>query len=216
MNPVLALTHALVVRAERGAGPRGGRPRVRAGAGTQPRSNGRLAARRSRGQAALPGRVNRVYSVRLTTGQQRESHEQRTTRRHRERADCGRADRNPGGIPGPGGQGGAPMKSDPAVQRGQQVFGQYCASCHGPAGKGDGVSGQNLPIKPQDLTVGFQLNPLPDSFLFNIIAHGAQAVGLSPLMAAFKPYLSDVQINEVILYVRTLAEPPFDPKGVLP
>jgi len=116
----------------------------------------------------------------------------------------------------PRGHGGAPMKSDPAVQRGQQVFGQYCAPCHGSAGKGDGVSGQNLPIKPQDLTVGAQLNPLPDSFLFNIIAHGAQAVGLSPLMAAFKPYLSDVQINEVILYVRTLAEPPFDPKGVLP
>ena len=102
------------------------------------------------------------------------------------------------------------MKSDPAVQRGQQVFGQYCAPCHGEAGKGDGVSGQNLPIRPQDLTVGVQLNPLPDSFLFNIIAHGAQAVGLSPLMPAFKPYLSDVQINEVILYVRTLAEPPFD------
>jgi len=111
---------------------------------------------------------------------------------------------------------GAPMRSDPKVQRGQQVFAQYCVPCHGAEGKGDGVSGQNLPIKPQDLTVGRQLNPLPDHFLFGIIAHGAQTVGLSPLMPGFKPYLSDVQINEIIAYVRTLAQPPFDPKEVLP
>ena len=113
------------------------------------------------------------------------------------------------------GHGGA-MKADPVVQRGQQLFGQYCAGCHGPEGKGDGISGQNLPIKPQDLTVGVQINPLPDSFLFDVIAHGAQSVGLSPLMPSFKPYLSDLQIEEVIAYVRTLAVPAFNPKNVLP
>jgi mono/diheme cytochrome c family protein len=116
----------------------------------------------------------------------------------------------------PGGHGGAPMKADPVVQRGQQLFGQYCVACHGPNGKGDGISGQNLPIRPQDLTVGAQLNPLPDRFLFEIISQGAQSVGLSPLMPAFKPHLSDLQIEEVIAYVRTLAQPPFDPKKVLP
>jgi mono/diheme cytochrome c family protein len=110
----------------------------------------------------------------------------------------------------------AAMKVDPKVQRGQQAFTQYCASCHGPEGKGDGISGQNLPIKPQNLAEGRQLNPLPDSFLYSVIAHGAQSVGLSPLMPAFKPYLSDFQIDDVIAYVRTLAQPPFDPKGVLP
>ncbi len=116
----------------------------------------------------------------------------------------------------PSGRGEAAAKPDAAVQRGQQIFGQYCTPCHGPAGKGDGVSGQNLPIRPQDLTVGAQLNPLPDSFLFNIIANSGQSVGLSPLMPSFTPYLSDVQIHEVIRYVRTLAQPPFDPRGVLP
>jgi mono/diheme cytochrome c family protein len=114
------------------------------------------------------------------------------------------------------GHGGAPMKSDPAVQRGQQVFTQYCAGCHGAEGKGDGISGQNLPIRPQNLTEGRQLNPLPDYFLFSIIAHGGQTVGLSPLMPGFKPYLSDLQINDVIHYIRTLAQPAFDPKAVLP
>ncbi len=102
------------------------------------------------------------------------------------------------------------------VQRGQAVYTQYCAACHGTQGKGDGVSGQSLPIKPQNLTEGRVLNPLPDHFLFGIIAHGAQTVGLSPLMPGFKPFLADSQINEVIAYVRTLAQPAFDPKGVLP
>ena len=110
----------------------------------------------------------------------------------------------------------APMKADPRVQRGQQVFAQYCINCHGPEGRGDGVSGQSLPIKPQNLTEGRQLNPLPDSFLFSIIARGGQTVGLSPLMPGFKPYLSDFQINDVIVFVRTLAQPAFDPKAVLP
>src|SRR5262249_55885646 len=110
---------------------------------------------------------------------------------------------------GGGGHGATTMKADPVVQRGQQLFGQYCATCHGPGGKGDGISAQGLPIKPQDLTIGAQLNPLPDHFLFEIIAHGAQSVGLSPLMPGFKPYLSDLQIEEVIAYVRTLAQPPF-------
>jgi mono/diheme cytochrome c family protein len=112
--------------------------------------------------------------------------------------------------------GGAAMKADPVMQRGQQIFTQYCATCHGPEGKGDGISGQSLPIKPQNLSEGRQLNPLPDRFLFDIIAHGGQTVGLSPLMPGFKPYLSDFQIKDVIVYIRSLAQPPFDPLAVLP
>lgn len=102
------------------------------------------------------------------------------------------------------------------VQRGQQVFAAYCANCHGPGGKGDGVSGQSLPIKPQDLTQGEILNPLPDHFLVSLVSRGGQAVGLSPLMPGFRPQLSDTQIADVIAFVRTLAQPPFDPKRVLP
>ena len=108
------------------------------------------------------------------------------------------------------------MKIDVAIQRGQVTYQQYCATCHGPQGKGDGISATGLPIKPQNLTEGAVLNPLPDSFLHKVISEGAQAVGLSPLMPGFTPYLSNVQIDEVIAYVRSLAEPAFDPHNVLP
>jgi mono/diheme cytochrome c family protein len=102
------------------------------------------------------------------------------------------------------------------LQRGEQVYAQYCAHCHGAEGKGDGVSGQNLPVKPQNLTEGRVLNALPDHFLYKVVAEGAQSVGLSPLMPPFVPQLSDTQIHDVIAYVRTLARPAFDAKAVLP
>ncbi len=105
---------------------------------------------------------------------------------------------------------------DIRVQRGQQVYAQYCAHCHGAEGKGDGISGQNLPVKPQNLTEGRVLNPLPDHFLYKVISEGAQSVGLSPLMPAFVPQLSATQVRDAIAYIRTLARPPFDPKAVLP
>jgi mono/diheme cytochrome c family protein len=116
-------------------------------------------------------------------------------------------------APGHGTEGGV----DPRIiERGKATFGMYCANCHGTEGKGDGIAGQNLPIKPQNLTEGRIVNALPDHFLHTVIAHGGQAVGLSPLMPNFTPFLSDVQINELIAYIRTIADPPYDAKKVLP
>jgi len=39
-----------------------------------------------------------------------------------------------------------------ASGRGQALFKQYCASCHGASGKGDGALGEALRVKPADLT----------------------------------------------------------------
>jgi mono/diheme cytochrome c family protein len=41
---------------------------------------------------------------------------------------------------------------DQAVALGQKLYTQYCASCHGAAGKGDGAAGAKLDPKPTDLT----------------------------------------------------------------
>ena len=85
--------------------------------------------------------------------------------------------------------GDATGKADPRVKRGEVLYQQYCSTCHGADGKGDGISATNLPIKPQNLTEGAVVNPLPDSFLHRVISQGAQSVGLSPLMPGFTPYL---------------------------
>ncbi|HEY4911659.1 MAG TPA: c-type cytochrome, partial [Methylomirabilota bacterium] len=114
------------------------------------------------------------------------------------------------------GAGHGAFKDRAILERGQQTYAKYCASCHGDAGQGDGPGGANLPIKPQNLTLGLVMNPLPDHFLHKIIANGPQAAGLSELMPPFKPQLADRQIDEVIAYVRTLANPPYEPERVLP
>ncbi len=103
-----------------------------------------------------------------------------------------------------------------ALLRGQHMFVQYCASCHGESGKGDGPGGANLSIKPQDLTLGAVMNPLTNEFLHRAISDGPQSVGLSSLMPPFKPQLGDRQIDEIIQYIRTMAQPPYDPAKVLP
>jgi len=87
---------------------------------------------------------------------------------------------------------------DALLKRGHDMYMQYCASCHGESGKGDGPGGANLPIKPQDLTLGGVMNPLTDEFLHRVIADGPQSVGLSSLMPPFKPQLGDKQIEEII------------------
>jgi mono/diheme cytochrome c family protein len=107
-------------------------------------------------------------------------------------------------------------RPNPNVAGGKQVYAQYCATCHGEAGKGDGPGGANLPIKPQNLADGRVMNVLPDHMLVRAIGEGPQSIGLSNLMPPFRPTLSDKQIHDVVAYIRTLADPPFDPKGVLP
>ena len=40
-----------------------------------------------------------------------------------------------------------------APPTGEALFKTYCASCHGPAGKGDGVMAPHLRVRPADLTL---------------------------------------------------------------
>ncbi|HEX7126183.1 MAG TPA: c-type cytochrome [Thermodesulfobacteriota bacterium] len=73
------------------------------------------------------------------------------------------ADESPAGATteaSPGAGGGTQVAAAPAgggggggdVQRGQQLFAQNCATCHGASGHGDGPAAAALNPKPQDLT----------------------------------------------------------------
>jgi mono/diheme cytochrome c family protein len=108
-----------------------------------------------------------------------------------------------------GGQPASPAGSPP----GKATYDQHCATCHGAGGQSDGPGAAALPIKPPPLTDGRLLNPLPDDFLFTVVSKGAGAVGLAPQMPPFQPPLTDRQIRDVIAYVRTFAQPPYQPPG---
>jgi len=87
----------------------------------------------------------------------------------------------------------------------------FCAACHGPTGDGDGPAAQGLEPKPARHSDGAYMNSLSHEDLFQVIKFGGLSVGKSPLMAPWGGALSDQQIENVIAFIRTLADPPYQP-----
>ena len=92
---------------------------------------------------------------------------------------------------------------------GEAIYAQYCASCHGARGGGDGPISASLTPKPAKHGDGSYMNPLSNEHLFKVVKEGGPSVGKSPMMAALGGSLSDEQIRDVVAFVRTLAEPPY-------
>ena len=92
---------------------------------------------------------------------------------------------------------------------GKKLYATYCSSCHGDNGKGDGVASKSLPVKPGDHTNGTIMNNVSDKFLFEIISKGGGAVGKSTFMPAWGNQLDEKQINNLVAYIRSIADPPY-------
>src|SRR5690606_13864298 len=118
-----------------------------------------------------------------------------------------------GGPPAAGGApagGDVPQPTDPPdAAQGQQLYAQYCASCHGPEGAGDGPIAATLDPKPASHADGEYMNSLSNAHVFQVIKGGGPAVGKSPLMAPWGGTLSDDQIWDLVAFVRSLADPPY-------
>lgn len=118
---------------------------------------------------------------------------------------------------GSGGSGGNPPVPAPytnlinplagkadAIDSGQVLFSDNCASCHGAKGKGDGPAGQALNPKAADLT---QLNPEEDTdgFLFWRISDGGGFPPFNSAMPAWKDILNDTQRWQLVSYLRSIS-----------
>lgn len=88
----------------------------------------------------------------------------------------------------------------PDLAAGKAKFQQLCATCHGPAGKGDGPAGASLNPKPRDLSVTTKT----DAELKTIMTKGGAAAGLSPTMPPMGATLSDPELANVIAFIRSL------------
>lgn len=93
-----------------------------------------------------------------------------------------------------------PTANDAAtLARGQQLFAQNCAVCHGPLGKGNGELAAQLRPRPADLS-GSHATTHTDGDLSWWIGRGIPGTG----MPAFRSTLTDDEIWALIRYLRTL------------
>jgi mono/diheme cytochrome c family protein len=100
----------------------------------------------------------------------------------------------------------APPEPSYDLRLGKQVFTHYCQTCHGETGAGDGFNAFNLDPKPRDLSDPvFQKKSGAD--LADAIRRGGAGVGLSPLMPPWGRTLTTQQVEQVVLYVRSLKRP---------
>ena len=94
------------------------------------------------------------------------------------------------------------------VELGRDVFIHYCATCHGDAGAGDGFNAYNLDPHPRDLSDPAFQKTRTDAQLNDTIRRGGMGVGLSSLMPPWGRTLTERQVGEVVLYVRSLKKAP--------
>ena len=90
-----------------------------------------------------------------------------------------------------------------AESLGRPVFAQYCATCHGDTGKGDGQNASNLVPPPPDFTASKAL--ADTAYVRRVLTEGSAAVGRSPLSPPWGRTLSPQQVDYLILYCQALA-----------
>ena len=102
-----------------------------------------------------------------------------------------------------------PVKGDPV--HGRQLFGQYCAACHGANGEGSKGTGVTF-SRPRDLPImapalnnpGF-LAAAPDAMIKATLMRGREG---TPMTSFLKQGLKEKDINDIVSYVRSFAKQP--------
>jgi mono/diheme cytochrome c family protein len=89
---------------------------------------------------------------------------------------------------------------------GKAKFQQFCATCHGPAGAGDGPAAAGLNPKPRPLGDAEWQAGVEDDYLKKVITQGGAAVGLSPLMTPWGHALRGDDLENIVAYIRSLAK----------
>lgn len=107
----------------------------------------------------------------------------------------------------------ASLASAQNKDEGKKFYVTYCSSCHGDSGKGDGPAAASLPVKPANHTDGNVMNKLSDKTLFDIISKGGPAAGKSNFMPAWGGALKENQIQDIVAYLRSIANPPYKAGG---
>ncbi len=97
--------------------------------------------------------------------------------------------------------GGTTAQAGTGKDRAEAMFGQICATCHGPGGKGDGPVAANLPVKPRNYTDAAWQASVTDDQIKDIILKGGQAMGKSPMMPPNPDLASDPEKLDALVQI---------------
>jgi putative copper export protein len=98
-------------------------------------------------------------------------------------------------LPGESTSSGNPVDATPqSIARGQSLYTQFCSSCHGINGDGDGPEAPNLAVKPVDFRLHIPYHQ--DAFFFNVISNG-----LGTIMPGWSSQISEEDRWNIINYL---------------
>ena len=93
--------------------------------------------------------------------------------------------------------------------QGKRIFYRYCVWCHADATPAGPSNRSNLTPVPPLLNDGEKLNGESDEFLVSIVTLGGSGLNRSPMMPPYGKTLTPEQINAVIAFARSVAQPPY-------
>jgi mono/diheme cytochrome c family protein len=85
------------------------------------------------------------------------------------------------------------------LAKGKDIYGKHCLACHGPQGKGDGLTGKAIVPPAADFTSARSKKKSPTELL-KVIEEGRA----NTAMGAWTRQLSGEEIQHVLAYVLTL------------
>lgn len=81
------------------------------------------------------------------------------------------------------------------------LYKEQCSSCHGLAGKGDGVAASAFPVKPRNYTDAAWQASVTDDQIKKTVLYGGAAVGKSAMMPSFPIFEAQPEKLEALVGV---------------
>jgi len=94
------------------------------------------------------------------------------------------------------------LATDSNLNAARQIYAEQCAQCHGERGQGDGPDARTHYPLPADLTDGKRMATVKDGEIFYQISEGRRP------MPSFKRRLTQDQLWQLVLYVRSFSQSP--------
>jgi len=94
------------------------------------------------------------------------------------------------------------LPSGAGADESEELWMEFCLSCHGAHGQGDGPAAISLDAKPANLADCDAMAKRSDEHLANVISKGGSANELSDEMASYGDRLEEDEIKALVGYVR--------------